>query len=180
MAAAASHCKAEQAAGQSCRQARNPGMRRAMEAALARLAALLPDPARRMVSPARLRLLAEFLRFGTVGTLGFVIDTATVYALARPLGLYGAGAAAYLVAASTNWAFNRAWTFRGRGRGAAHWQWARFISSNALGFLVNRGAYAALIAFSPSAHAHPVLAVAAGAIAGLGLNFAASRHFVFR
>lgn len=155
-------------------------MRRAMEAVLARLAAFLPARARGLASPVRLRYLAEFLRFGMVGSLGFVIDTTTVYALARPLGLYGAGAAAYLVAASANWAFNRAWTFRARARGAAHWQWARFISSNALGFLVNRGTYATLIAFSPVAHAHPVLAVAAGAVAGLGLNFIAARHWVFR
>ncbi len=122
----------------------------------------------------------EFFRFGAVGALGFVVDTATVYALAGALGLYGAGAIAYLVAASTNWALNRIWTFRHRRADGLLRQWARFLVTNTAGFVVNRGVYAALIAFSPLVHAHPVLAVAAGAIAGMGLNFFAARRFVFR
>ena len=125
-------------------------------------------------------LIGEFMRFGSVGTLGFLVDTATVYALAGVLGLYGAGAVAYLVAATTNWALNRLWTFRGRGTGGVLRQWARFLATNTAGFVVNRGVYAALIAFSPLVHAHPVLAVAAGAIAGMGLNFFSARRFVFR
>jgi putative flippase GtrA len=125
-------------------------------------------------------VIAEFFRFGSVGALGFLVDTATVYALAGALGLYGAGVIAYLVAASANWALNRVWTFRGRGRGHAVWQWARFLVTNAGGFVVNRGVYAALIAFFPLVHAYPVLAVAAGAVAGMGLNFFSARRFVFR
>ncbi len=124
--------------------------------------------------------IVEFFRFGCVGTLGFLIDTATVYALAGALGLYGAGAVAYLVAASANWALNRVWTFRGRGTGGVLRQWARFLATNTAGFVVNRGVYAALIAFLPLVHAYPVLAVAAGAIAGMGLNFFSARRFVFR
>jgi hypothetical protein len=34
-------------------------------------------------------LIAQLLRFGTVGTSGFVFDTTIVYALAGRLGLYG-------------------------------------------------------------------------------------------
>ncbi len=124
--------------------------------------------------------IAEFFRFGCVGTLGFLIDTATVYALTGALGLYGAGAVAYLVAASANWALNRVWTFRGRGTGGVLRQWARFLATNTAGFVVNRGVYAALIAFLPLVHAYPVLAVAAGAVAGMGLNFFSARRFVFR
>jgi putative flippase GtrA len=128
----------------------------------------------------RRTVIAEFFRFGSVGAIGFLVDTATVYALAGALGLYGAGVIAYLAAASTNWALNRIWTFRGRGQGHAAWQWARFLVANTGGFVVNRGVYAVLIAFLPAVHAHPVLAVAAGAIAGMGLNFFSSRRFVFR
>ncbi len=126
-------------------------------------------------------LFAEFLRFGLVGAFGFVLDTATVYALAQALGLYGAGVVAYFVAASANWALNRVWTFRHRhAGGGALRQWARFLFSNSAGFIVNRGVYAALIAASPLVHAYPVLAVAAGAGAGMVLNFLSARHFVFR
>ena len=81
----------------------------------------------------RFQLLLEFLRFGVVGTIGFVVDTAVLYAgLALGLGLYGGRAVSYLAAATTTWALNRVWTFRGRGNGPVHQQWALFL-------LVKRG-----------------------------------------
>ena len=129
---------------------------------------------------ARLPLLAQFLRFGTVGAFGFLVDTATVYATRGALGLYGAGALAYLTAASSNWVLHRLWTFRGRGGGPAHRQWLAFLAANLLGFVLNRGTYAVLVTVSPLCAAQPVLAVAAGSVAGLALNFQLSRSLVFR
>ena len=134
-----------------------------------------------MIGPARFGLLMEFLRFGVVGTIGFVVDTAVLYAgLALGLGLYGGRAVSYLVAATTTWALNRLWTFRGRGEGPAHQQWALFLVVNLVGFAMNYGTYAVLIAFVPVVAAHPVLGVAAGAIAGMFGNFVLSRQLVFR
>ncbi|MBV9783649.1 MAG: GtrA family protein [Acidisphaera sp.] len=124
-------------------------------------------------------LARQFLRFGTVGLVGFCFDTATVYALRAPLGLYGAGLVAYFVAATVNWALNRAWTFP-RTEGRAHWQWARFLGANSCGFVLNRGTYALLIAGSAFCRSQPVWAVAAGAAAGMFVNFALSRRLVFR
>ena len=127
------------------------------------------------------RLAAEFLRFGAVGAAGFAVDTAVVYALRGAVGLYWAGAFAYVAAASGNWALNRAWTFRGRSAGiAAHRQWARFLAANLVGFALNRGTYALAIAWSPLAEAHPVLAILAGTGAGMFANFFLSRTLVFR
>ena len=134
-----------------------------------------------LLGPARFRLLTEFLRFGVVGTIGFVVDTAVLYAgLAFGLGLYGGRAVSYLAAASTTWALNRLWTFRGRGDGPVHRQWVLFLLVNLIGFAMNYGTYAALIAFVPMVAAHPVLGVAAGAIAGMFGNFVLSRKLVFR
>ena len=129
----------------------------------------------------RFQLLLEFMRFGMVGTIGFVVDTAVLYAgLALGLGLYGGRAISYLAAATTTWALNRLWTFRGRGDGPVHQQWALFLVVNLVGFAMNYGTYAALIAFVPMVAAHPVLGVAAGAIAGMFGNFVLSRRLVFR
>ena len=125
-------------------------------------------------------LLGQMLRFGVVGVAGFVVDTAVVYALRRSLGLYGAGLVSFLVAATTTWLLNRVWTFRGFGSGPVHRQWARFVAANFAGFLLNRGAYAALVTFSAVCAANPVLATAGGAIAGMGVNFLASKRLVFR
>ena len=151
-----------------------------MDASLARIATCLPAPFRQAATAARLAVLAQFLRFGLVGLVGFAFDTATVYALRFWLGLYGAGLSSYFVAGTVTWGLNRAWTFRGLGSGPVHRQWALFLAANLLGFILNRGTYAALIAFLPLARAYPVLAVFAGAVAGMFSNFALSRRLVFR
>ncbi|HET6198461.1 MAG TPA: GtrA family protein [Acetobacteraceae bacterium] len=151
-----------------------------MNALLLRLARELPAPMRRFASPARIGVLVQFLMFGSVGVAGFVVDTATVYALRHALGLYGAGMAAYLVAASVTWILNRLWTFRGQGTGPVHRQWARFLAVNMSGFVLNRGTYALLVTFVPLCAEQPVYAVAAGAVAGMFVNFGLSRRVVFR
>jgi putative flippase GtrA len=135
---------------------------------------------RRTATPERRAVLGDFLRFGAVGTSGFVIDTAVVYALRGWLGLYGAGGVSFFVGATANWLLNRVWTFRGRGGGPAHRQWLMFMVTNLLGFVLNRGTYAALVTFSPVCADNPVLAVAAGCLAGLATNFSLSRRLVFR
>lgn len=127
-------------------------------------------------------LIGQALRFGTVGVIGFVVDTATVYAAHFLAGadLYTAGALAYLVAATTTWALNRAWTFADAPRDRPARQWAVFVAVQLLGFALNRGTYAALVTFLPLAAANPVIAVAAGSIAGMGVNFLTAKLIVFR
>jgi putative flippase GtrA len=162
---------------QALRTDEQPGSRALMRTTLYRL---LPPAIRRWTTPSRMIVAVQLLRFGAVGTLGFVVDTATVYALRAALGLYGAGLAGYVTAASSNWVFNRIWTFRGQGSGSAHRQWALFMVVNLAGFVLNRGTYALLVTFVPIAADQPVIAVAAGAIAGLFTNFTLSRRLVFR
>lgn len=134
----------------------------------------------KLIGRDRTRTLLQFLRFGVVGTVGFVVDTAVLYAgLAAGLGLYGGRALSYLVAASTTWALNRAWTFRGQGEGPAMRQWALFVVLNLVGFAFNYGTYAALVASVALVAQHPVIGVAAGSLAGMMGNFLLSRRFVF-
>jgi putative flippase GtrA len=125
-------------------------------------------------------IAAQFLKFGTVGGFGFLADTAIVYTLRGALGLYAAGMVSYVLVATLNWALNRVWTFRGRGSEPAHHQWAKFLAMNLLGLVLNRGTYAALIATVPLCVKAPVLAIAAGSIAGMIANFTLSRWVVFR
>lgn len=151
-----------------------------MESLIERLLALAPAPLRRLITPDHTRLFVQFAMFGTVGLAGFVVDTATVYGLRAWLGLYGAGMAAYITAATVTWLLNRVWTFRGQGGGSIQRQWARFLAANALGFLLNRGTYAVLVTFVAAAAEQPVIATFAGAIAGMFVNFHLSRRMVFR
>lgn len=131
---------------------------------------------------ARLLLLAgQMLKFGAVGGLGFVWDTATVYALRPFIGFTAAALSAYFIAASMNWILNRLWTFRGRGhhQGLFH-QWLRFLGANGFGFVLNRSVVFALAWSFPVCLAYPVMALAAGSLAGMGTNFTLSRRLVFR
>jgi putative flippase GtrA len=59
-------------------------------------------------------------------------------------------------------------------------QWARFLTANLSGFIINRGIYALLVTFVAVAALEPVIAVFAGAVAGMMLNFNLSRKLVFR
>ena len=129
---------------------------------------------------ARTGISADLLRFGVVGVIGLMVDTTTVYSLRAPLGLYAAGVCGFMVAATANWAMNRLWTFRHRVHAAAHKQWLRYLGANLIGFVVNRGLFFVLITISPVCHAQPILAIAAGALAGLLFNFLLSRKFVFQ
>lgn len=150
-----------------------------METLLLRVAAKLPRPARQAVTPARAALAAQFARFGTVGVAGLIVDVSIVYTLRGRCGLYLAGLASYLVAATVTWIGNRLWTFK-QVDGAAHRQWILFLLANTIGFVLNRGTYAALVTWSPFCAALPVLPVAAGAVAGMLVNFTLARTVVFR
>jgi putative flippase GtrA len=134
----------------------------------------------------RLGFSATFIRFAIVGTLGFCWDTGTVYALRPFTNLYVAGICGFLVSATANWAINRLWTYRHHQHAAAHVQWARFMTANAIGFVFNRGVYFILISkFFIAAtktdifYTQPVLAIAAGSVSGLCFNYFLSKRFVF-
>lgn len=127
-------------------------------------------------------MIEQFLRFGVVGTVGFVVDSAVLLGMmALGAGPYGGRVVSYLVAASTTFALNRAWTFRSARHDApVAAQWGRFVLLNLAGFAANYGTYAALVAGVPLVAAHPVLGVAAGSLAGMFINFGLSRRFVFQ
>ncbi len=141
---------------------------------------LIGSTLERRIGSARWSLLCEFFRFGLVGLSGAVVDTAVIYGTRAWLGLIGAGAVSYLVAATWTWQCNRVFTFANRRVGALHRQWLVFMGVNLVGLVFNRGAYFALVTWSVTCQAYPVLAVAAGAVAGMFWNFALSRRLVFR
>ncbi|MFC7736004.1 GtrA family protein [Roseomonas sp. GCM10028921] len=139
----------------------------------------------RLMPPSRRALAAEFVRFGAVGTAGFMVDSLVLLlVLGMGAGLYGGRLISYIAAATTTFALNRAWTFRSAqrttGGAATGRQWLLFLLVNLLGFAANYGTYAVLVTHLPLAAAYPVLGVAVGALAGMGSNFFLSRRYVFR
>jgi putative flippase GtrA len=123
--------------------------------------------------------MAGLLRFAVVGAIGFVVDVAALHLFAQALGagLYLGRVFSFVVAASVTWYLNARFTFRVGRLSVA--QWGRFLAANSSGAAVNYGVYAALIAAGGVPREVPAVAVGCGSLAGLALNFLASRHFVF-
>jgi putative flippase GtrA len=129
------------------------------------------------------RLLRQFGSFGLVGVGGLLVDTALLYFSLHVLGagFYLGRLLSWLGAATFTWYFNRVFTFARGAAGASRVrQWASFLGANSLGGIVNYAVYAVMVAYSPTVREWPVLAVAAGSLAGMILNFGLSRRFVFR
>ncbi|WP_424812562.1 GtrA family protein [Roseococcus sp. YIM B11640] len=127
-------------------------------------------------------MIGQFLRFGVVGVVGFLVDAGVLMAMiALGLGPYAGRVVSYLAAASTTFALNRAWTFSTAARDApVASQWGRFVALNLIGFVANYGTYAALLAGTTLVAAYPVIGVAAGSLAGMFINFGLSRRYVFK
>ena len=128
-------------------------------------------------------LRRQFLTFCAIGTLGFLVDLAVLYALAPLLGWMGGRIASFLAAATVTWWFNRRFTFgatadQHRDQSGAARQLSRYLALMLGGAAVNYGAYAATLLLVEHPHA-PALGVALGSIAGLGINFLSARFLVF-
>lgn len=137
--------------------------------------------------------VAELGRFCLVGASGVLVNLA-VFQAGIMLGfeLLAASAAAYLSAATSNYALNRAWTFRevaaaapgapppssslGIAAGVA-FQWARFLGASLSGLGVNLAVLYALTGWFGLGH---IIGQLAGIAAGTLANFQLSRMVVFR
>jgi putative flippase GtrA len=138
------------------------------------------EPLLSRLSRAQRLLLVQFLRFGIVGTLGFVWDISAAH-IAKPfVGPYYALLISYVVAGTINWLLNRIWTYAGAAHSAPHRQLAMFLLANSVGLLLNRGVGFTLIANFPICRQYLVLPVLAGGLCGMFLNFYLSRRLVFR
>jgi putative flippase GtrA len=128
------------------------------------------------------KLIRQFGMFGMVGVAGLLVDMATLRLCLKGLGLdfYSARVLSFLPAATATWALNRRFTFRTADHAPLLRQWAGFVAANSVGGLVNYAVYATLVTYSPRCAQWPEIAVAAGSVAGMFLNFAASKRLIFR
>lgn len=124
--------------------------------------------------------LRQFLFFAITGTIGFIVDSTVLYAIADYLGWYGARCASFTIAASVTWAINRKLTFheQGTNRPLAH-EYLKYIVSMLGGAAVNFSIYIFTIHNIKSTPG-PLIGVAVGSIGGLFFNFIAAKHIVFK
>ena len=124
---------------------------------------------------------SEFIRFLVAGAIGFLVDTGILYiALELGSGYFFGRALSFLAAVWMTWQINRRFTFpTGRQRSTWH-EWWQYLLAMSVGGAVNYAAYGTCIVSLPQSAALPVIAVAAGSIAGMAINFLSAKLWVFK
>jgi len=126
-------------------------------------------------------IVRQLPAFALAGAVGFLVDAGILYAaLAVGTDYYSGRVVSFCAAVSTTWLINRHWTFAAVRVKPSMKEFARYFGAMALGGAVNYATYAIVVATLPRTPWLPLAAVAAGSIAGLGVNFATARAWVFR
>lgn len=125
----------------------------------------------------------QFASFALVGVAGLVVDIVVLYAcLSIGLGYYGGRVCSFLAAVWATWELNRRYTFGGAAEGvsSAPAQWWRYLLAMLGGGVVNYLAYSAVVSLAPGLPFLPIVAVAAGSLAGMFVNFSSAKFLVFK
>lgn len=116
--------------------------------------------------------------FAFAGLLGLLTDVLILYlTLALGLGLFAGRTISFTCAVWVTWQFNRRYTFNSHG--SAWRQWWRYLGSMMIGGVINYAAYSAILICSRDHLLLPMIAVAAGSLAGMTVNFVSAKFFVF-
>ena len=119
----------------------------------------------------------QLARFCTVGATGYVVNLAVYTALLRLAGVHYIPAAicSFLVAVTSNYTWNRLWTFRGQ-RGHVAYQGLRFLVVSTLALMANLAVLTLLVGLGVD----EVLAQASAIVLVTPLNFVGNKLWSFR
>jgi putative flippase GtrA len=127
--------------------------------------------------------LTRVTAFAAVGVLGFCIDGGLLTALVRSgsMNPYLARLVSFPIAVLVTWALNRKFAFSSfaespKERAA---EYGRYFSVQVVGAVANLVVYGLCLFSWPGLAAWPVIPLAIGAVAGLMVNFAGSKLWVF-
>jgi putative flippase GtrA len=124
--------------------------------------------------------MRPILLFAIAGGVGYVVDGAILLLMAPYLGPYAGRLVSFCVAVLATWLINRQLAFRGtRSKRALHRELLRYFIVSLGGGSVTLGVYALIVFIFSFSGLWLLVALAAGALAGLVVNFTLSRRFVF-
>ena len=119
----------------------------------------------------------QLAKFSAVGASGYLVNLAVYGLLLRGAGLHylAAGACSFVVAATNNYIWNRAWTFRHQ-RGHVYYQGLRFLVVS----LVALGANLGILHVFVGAGLDKLVAQAIAVVLVMPLNFIGNKLWSFR
>jgi putative flippase GtrA len=122
------------------------------------------------------------LRFALAGVAGFLVDAGTLYlASFAGLGYFAGRAISFLCAVWVTWRINRRYTFAAADCKQTAWsEWWSYLTAMSAGGTLNYAAYSVAILCLPASGTRPLAAVAIGSLAGMVLNYATAKIWVFR
>jgi putative flippase GtrA len=122
-----------------------------------------------------------FLRFAIIGALVFLIEALILFALTHELQLEPkiSRCISFAPAVMSAWFLNRQFTFTSKKYLRWYKELMRYIIVNLGGLSSNFITYLLLLYWFEEARTYPVLALAGGSLAGMLLNFFASKRLVF-
>ena len=123
----------------------------------------------------------QLIRFVIAGVVGFVVDAGILYlGLAVGLGYFAGRAVSFLCAVWATWQINRRYTFSSNPSESAWVEWWRYLVAMSVGGVVNYCAYSATVLTLKGLPFLPIVAVAVGSLAGMVVNFATAKMWVFK
>lgn len=125
--------------------------------------------------------IKQLVQFGIAGAAGFAADAGVLYALlALGLNPYAARLISFLFAVFVTWRINRRYTFSAYQKESAWREWLHYLLAMSAGGICNYGIYAWLIWLLPPHHFTPMIALGAGSVGGMIINFCSAKFWVFR
>lgn len=128
----------------------------------------------------------QVLRFAAAGVVGYIVDTLVLYgAMALGIGFLRGRLLSFVCAVMVTFALNRHFTFGGQLQGASGrdqplWlEFGQYLVAMALGGLLNLATYWFVLSQTPHFPALYAIAVAAGSLVGMTINFASAKWWVF-
>lgn len=121
------------------------------------------------------------MRFGVVGTIGFIVDGGMLWALLfAGLNPYAARALSFPIAVVVTWALNRVWTFSSADKTGKRRQFNRYLAVQLVGAGANYCVYSSIIRTFGHAGQVVFTALVVGSFVGMFLNFWGARRLIFR
>lgn len=131
------------------------------------------------------QLNKKYWQFAVVGSIGFMVDLATMSLLSVVMPLFTARCFAFFVAANSNWLLNRNITFATQSTKSTMTfhqnisQWTKFICSSCIGAIPNLICYWGLVTTFSLTGGLAILAIIPGILLGILVNFTLADRWVF-